>query len=199
MKRICMCNLKGGSGKSTTTLLLGMVLSSVGKSVAIQDFDTDQKTATKFLESFGNDLFEIYQEGKEYDILIYDNEPKLDEPLRETLRNSDHAYITSSPSPPEIYSVLDTVAFLDKEFPDLPRNIIFNRIQGQNNLSKLRFEILQKMQEKFLADTGKHVEITALKSAIPYSVKYQEIFITGEKSLGTAQLKHITQLALEIL
>ena len=103
-----MCNLKGGSGKSTASLLLGMVLSSVGKKIGIVDFDSDQQTATKFLQTFGNENFGIFKAGHEYDILIYDNEPKLDNPLRETLKNSDHAYITASPSPPEIYSLLDT-------------------------------------------------------------------------------------------
>lgn len=199
MKRICMCNLKGGSGKSTASILLGMVLSSVGKKVGIVDFDSDQRTVTKFLESFGNENFEIFQEGSKYDIVIYDNEPKLAEPLRQSLKNADHAYITASPSPPEIYSVLDTVAFLDEEFPDLPRNIIFNRVNEKTNLSKLRFDMLDMVKAKFLEDTGKNILIDPLKSYIPFSIKYQEVFLTGDKALGTTQLKSVTELALEII
>ena len=201
MKRICMCNLKGGSGKSTATILLGTILSSVGKKVGIVDVDLDQKTLSKYLEidGFGNENFGIYQEGSEYDLVIYDNEPKLSDSLRESLKNSDYVYITCSPSPPEVYSVLDTVSFLDKEFPELPRKILYNRVKEGTNLAKLRFDILEKMKKQFAETRGKEIEISALKSFIPDSVKYQEVFLIGEKALYTTQLRSVNELYLEII
>jgi cellulose biosynthesis protein BcsQ len=60
---VALCNGKGGSGKTTVTILLASALSEAGHDVAVLDTDP-QRTATKWIAETG-DLM-LAQNGKSY-------------------------------------------------------------------------------------------------------------------------------------
>ena len=57
---ITLCNGKGGTGKTTMTVLLAHALAEAGKKVAVHDLDP-QGTATEWLTGLDNTKVELYK------------------------------------------------------------------------------------------------------------------------------------------
>ncbi len=72
---ITLCNGKGGSGKTTLTILLGAAMAEAGHRVAVLDTDP-QKTATRWIEEIGG--LTLFQEDQSYTALLIDTPPRLD-------------------------------------------------------------------------------------------------------------------------
>ena len=91
---------KGGVGKSTVSLLLYEAFRQAGKTVMIQDWDS-QGTSSKSLELIGSG--EGPRPAKP-DIVIYDTPPSLEHTATATaVRNADIALVITSPAPADIW------------------------------------------------------------------------------------------------
>ena len=81
---ITLCNGKGGSGKTTLSVLLGCALAEAGHRLGLLDTDS-QHTATRWIEEIGG--LELAASGKEYDALSLIQHPGLNP--RKSLIQSD--------------------------------------------------------------------------------------------------------------
>lgn len=114
---VTLCNGKGGSGKTTLSVLLASALAEAGHETAILDTDP-QKTATRWLqESAAADLsLELARNGKQYSAMFIDTPPRLESrAVTESVRRADIVILVSGPSPVDLFTSRDTVAMLDKE------------------------------------------------------------------------------------
>ena len=75
---ITITNGKGGTGKTTLTMLLASVFAESNHTVGIIDRDS-QKTATHWIETIELTNAELYEKGKhkDYDVILIDTPPSL--------------------------------------------------------------------------------------------------------------------------
>ena len=104
MRKITVCNGKGGSGKTTATILLGLALVEAGHKAKVLDIDP-QNTASRWITDGG---LPLGSEDGSATVLI-DTPPRLDSPdLRESILESDIVIVVSSPSPADLFTSQDT-------------------------------------------------------------------------------------------
>ena len=94
MRKITVCNGKGGSGKTTATILLGLALVEAGHKTKVLDIDP-QNTASRWIT---DGALPLDSEDTSATVLI-DTPPRLDNAdLRKSIRDSDIIIVVSSPS-----------------------------------------------------------------------------------------------------
>lgn len=149
---ITLCNGKGGSGKTTLSILLATALAEAGHKVAVRDCDP-QATASRWIAE--NERLQLAVPGEHYDALIIDTPPRLDSAaLRESLSVADAVILVTSPSPADLWTSRDTVSFLKTHFPKPGRaRVLFNQVQTKTVLSRE------------LADTPSRLESPRRRSA----------------------------------
>src|SRR3978361_2285435 len=99
---ITLCNGKGGSGKTTLSVLLGSALIEAGHSVALLDTDP-QHTATRWVEEIGG--VELAHPDKEYGALFIDTAPRLESTdVTDSIRRADVVVLVTSPSPADLFT-----------------------------------------------------------------------------------------------
>lgn len=150
---VTLCNGKGGSGKTTRSVLLASALAEAGHETAILDTDP-QKTATRWIQEAAPDVpLELAQDGKRYGALFIDTPPRLESRLvADAVRRADVVILVTSPSPADLFTSRDTVAVLDKEGVRQKTRVIFNQVQPGTILSRE------------LADMADRIGLPALKS-----------------------------------
>src|SRR5947209_5795569 len=108
MRKITICNGKGGSGKTTAAILLGLALTEVGQKARVVDADP-QSTPTRWIADGGRPL---NGEDDSATVLV-DTPPRLDDPnLRTAIRDSDTVLVISSPSPADLFTSQDTAKLI---------------------------------------------------------------------------------------
>jgi len=107
---IAVVSLKGGIGKSNTSLLLFEAFRHVGKIVRLNDWD-GQGTSTKALRSF----YPEYESEKAAspEIVIWDTPPSLEHTATAAaVRSADIVLVLTTPAPSDGWTVAETMDFI---------------------------------------------------------------------------------------
>src|ERR1700754_4556067 len=108
MRKITVCNGKGGSGKTTATILLGLALVEAGHKAKVLDIDP-QNTASRWIT---DGALPLGSDDPSATVLI-DTPPRLDNPeLSESIRESDIVIVFLSPSPMALFPSQDTARWV---------------------------------------------------------------------------------------
>ena len=170
---ITLCNGKGGTGKTTLTVLLAHALAEAGKRVAILDLDP-QATATAWLRECESGKVAKYESGSEYDAVFVDTPPRLDA-LAPALASCSVAVLVCSPSPADLWTTRDTAAAIRDKLPKAARlRLLFNGVQAHTVLSRE------------LPDLAERIGVKALTSTISRRQCYQHAALLGWRGLDLA-------------
>lgn len=183
---ILLCNGKGGTGKTTLTVLLAHALAEAGKRVAVLDLDP-QATATAWLRECESKKVAEYETGAEYDAVFMDTPPRLDT-LAPALARCSVAVIVCSPSPADLWTSRDTAAALRDKLPKGVRlRLLFNGVLSHTVLSRE------------LPDLAERIGVKALRSTISRRQCYQHAALLGWKVLDPAAREELFKAALEVV
>jgi chromosome partitioning protein len=181
---ITLCNGKGGSGKTTLTVLLGSAMAEAGHEVGILDTDP-QKTATRWIEEIGGPT--LFEDGKAYNVVLIDTPPRLEcKEFTDAVSRADLTIVVSSPSPADLFTSRDTVAVLDKLGVKGRAHLLFNQVQAGTILSRE----LEEMAER--------IGLPTLKNRLQRRQVYQHAVLMGWPSLGAEARAEVFRIALEI-
>ncbi len=181
---LTLCNGKGGSGKTTLSILLAAALVQAGHDVAVLDADP-QRTATRWIEEIGG--LTIAEEGKSYTALVIDTPPRLESTaVIEAIRRSDLIVVVTSPSPADLFTSRDTAELLRREGVHTRSRLLFNQVNPGTILSRE------------LEEMGRRIGLEVLKSRVQRRQAYQHAVILGWKSLPSEAREEIFKVALEI-
>ena len=185
---ITITNGKGGTGKTTLTMLLASVFAESNHTVGIIDRDS-QKTATHWIETIELTNAELYANGKEYDVILIDTPPRLDSPeLIESVKQADIILIVTSPSPADLWTTQNTVEAIKKHKQSKAlAKVLFNRIKANTLLSKELDSITKLLKTK------------ALKNNLHERTCYQYCALNGIKALNKTAQDELLNLAIEII
>jgi chromosome partitioning protein len=182
---ITFCNGKGGSGKTTLTVLLASALAEAGHQVAVQDADP-QKTATRWVEQVG--VPQLARNGQDYHAIFVDTPPRLESrQLADAVRRADVILLVTSPSPADLFTSRDTVAVIEREGAKKRAAILFNQVQAGTVLARE------------LDDIAERIGLPALKNNVRRRQAYQHAILLGWKSLPIEAREEMFKVALEIM
>lgn len=182
---ITLCNGKGGSGKTTLSVLLGCALAEAGHKVAIRDTDP-QRTATRWVEEIGG--IEIAEPGKQYGALFIDTAPRLEsKEVTDSIRNADVVVLVTSPSPADLFTSRDTATLIQREGAKGRAHVLFNQVQPGTILAR------------DLDDMAQRIGLPAFKNTLRRRQAYQHAVLMGWKSLGGEAREEMFKVALEIV
>jgi chromosome partitioning protein len=183
---ILLCNGKGGTGKTTLSVLLAHALAEAGRRVAVLDLDP-QATATNWLRECESGKVVKYERGKEYDAVFIDTAPRLDT-LPAALAQCTVAVIICSPSPADLWTTRDTAAAIRPHLPDKARlRLLFNGVLSNTVLSRE------------LPELAKRIGVKALSTTISRRQCYQHAALLGWKALDQAAREELFKTALELV
>jgi chromosome partitioning protein len=181
---ITICNGKGGSGKTTLTVLLASALVEAGHQVAVLDTDP-QKTATRWIQAVGGP--QIAQEGQIYSALLIDTAPRLDtRTVADAIKRADVVILVTSPSPADLFTSQDTAAVIEREGARQRAWILFNQVQPGTILARE------------LAEMAERIGLSALRGKLHRRQAYQHAVLLGWKSLHSEAREELLKVALEI-
>lgn len=182
---ITLCNGKGGSGKTTLSVLLGCALVEAGHKVALLDTDP-QHTATRWIEEIGG--LEIAEQGKDYDVLFIDTAPRLEsKDVADSIKRADVAVLVTSPSPADLFASRDTATLIHREGAKNKAHILFNQVQPGTILAR------------DLEDMAERIGLPSFKNTLRRRQAYQHAVLMGWKSLGGDAREELFKVALEIV
>jgi chromosome partitioning protein len=183
---ITLCNGKGGTGKTTLSVLLAHALAEAGKRVAVLDRDP-QATATKWLQECDSTKVLQYESGAKYDAVFIDTAPRLDT-LAPALAACSVAVLVCSPSPADLWTTRDTAAAVRQHLPKGARlRLLFNGVMANTVLARE------------LPDLAKRVGVDALSTTISRRQCYQHAALLGWQALDQAAREELFKAALEIV
>ncbi len=192
---IAITNLKGGVGKTTLTINLAVGFALRGKTVCIVDTDLGQKSSMEWagnreedrvkIPVYGVTVKQITKEvaelSKNYDIVLIDGTPQLNEVADRTIVASDLVLIPMSASMFDFRGFQNFLERYDqmKEMKEanggsVEARILLNRIEKNRNVTK---QIEEELKE---------YELPVMESKISYRVAYVESAIEG---LGVMEFK----------
>ncbi len=181
---VTVCNGKGGSGKTTVSILIAAALAEAGHDVAVLDTDP-QQTATQWIADTGE--LTLAQNGKPCGTLVIDTPPRLDsQEVTSAIKRGDVIIVVSSPSPADLFTSRSTAARIAELGASARSRILFNNVQPKTVLSRE------------LADTAELIGLQRLKSQIQRRQAYQHAVVLGWKSLPVEAREEIFKVALEI-
>jgi chromosome partitioning protein len=184
--KILLCNGKGGTGKTTLSVLLAHALAEAGKTVAVLDRDP-QGTATKWLREIEGGKVKIHDRAESYDAVFVDTPPRLDT-LTAELRDTTVAVLVASPSPADLWTTRDTAAAIAPLLPKGARlRLLFNGVGANTVLSRE------------LPDLAKRIGVKALRSTISRRQVYQHAAILGWPALDHDAKEELFKAAIELL
>lgn len=183
---ILLCNGKGGTGKTTLTVLLAHALAEAGKKVAVLDRDP-QGTATKWIRECDSTKVLLYDNGSGYDAVFIDTPPRLDT-LDGALSSCSVAVIVCSPSPADLWATKNTAEAISPHLPNKARlRILFNGVLAHSVLARE------------LPDLAKRIGVKALLTTISRRQCYQHAALLGWPALDQAAREEVFKAALEIV
>jgi chromosome partitioning protein len=192
---IAITNLKGGVGKTTLTINIAVGFALRGKSVCIVDTDLGQKSSMEWagnreedrvkIPVYGVTVKQITKEvaelSKNYDIVLIDGTPQLNEVADRTIVASDLVLIPMSASMFDFRGFQNFLERYDqmKEMKEanggsVEARILLNRIEKNRNVTK---QIEEELKE---------YEVPVMDSKVSYRVAYVESAIEG---LGVMEFK----------
>jgi chromosome partitioning protein len=183
MKTITICNGKGGSGKTTATILLGLALVEAGHQAKVLDIDP-QNTASRWI---ADGALPLGSEEASATVLI-DTPPRLDNPdLKASIQNSDIIIVVSSPSPADLFTSQDTAQLIRKLKAASKARLLFNQVQEGTILSR------------GLEETARRIGLQPLKSVLTRRQCYQHAVLLGWNALPAKAKEEIFKVALEVV
>ena len=181
---ITLCNGKGGSGKTTLTILLASAMAEAGHNVGVLDTDP-QQTATRWISETGG--LTLYEKGKKYTAVLIDTPPRLDSTeFAQAVQQADVAVVVSSPSPADLFTSRDTVALIEKLGAAPRARLLFNQVQAGTILSRE------------LDDLAQRIGLPALQNRLQRRQVYQHAVLMGWPSLGAEARAEVFRIALEL-
>jgi chromosome partitioning protein len=192
---IAITNLKGGVGKTTLTINIAVGFALRGKSVCIVDTDLGQKSSMEWagnreedrvkIPVYGVTVKQITKEvaelSKNYDVVLIDGTPQLNEVADRTIVASDLVLIPMSASMFDFRGFQNFLERYDqmKEMKEanggsVEARILLNRIEKNRNVTK---QIEEELKE---------YEVPVMESKVSYRVAYVESAIEG---LGVMEFK----------
>jgi chromosome partitioning protein len=173
MRKITVCNGKGGSGKTTATILLGLALVEAGHKAKVLDIDP-QNTASRWITDTSATV-------------LVDTPPRLDTPeLSESIRESDIIIVVSSPSPADLFTSQDTARLIGELGAIGKTRLLFNQVQEGTILSR------------GLEDTARRIGLQPLNSVLTRRQCYQHAVLLGWNALPPKAKEEVFKMALEV-
>lgn len=189
--KICVCNSKGGVGKTTVVLALGLALNQAGYKVGIIDKDPQGTSSKVFSSLKGPELINGKPGQGPYNVILIDNppEPPSKAPIiTESLQESDAAILVSSPSPMDLWTSQETAALITRHI-DNPRaaRILFNKVRKGTILGRETEQIKERLG------------MDSLNSRMALRQCYQHLPLLGWSALDTHAQQEVLHVALEVL
>ena len=183
---ILLCNGKGGTGKTTLSVLLAHALAEAGRRVAVHDLDP-QGTARAWLAECEGMKVSQYEHGAAYDAVFVDTPPRLDL-LPRALASCSVAVLVCSPSPADLWATRDTAAALRPHLPEGARlRLLFNGVQSNTVLARE------------LPDLAARIGVESLRTFITRRQCYQHAALLGWQALDAAAREELFKAALEVV
>jgi cellulose biosynthesis protein BcsQ len=175
---------KGGVGKSTVCLLLHEAFKKAGKSVAIQDWDS-QGTSNKALGFIEGQRAEP---NATYDILLFDTPPNLEHPATAAaVWSADVALVVTSPAPADIWEAEEAVRFAKSKGPQAMVRVLFNKVKKNTILGRL------------VEESGKQLGAPVIPIQLRARECYQHAIGQGWAALDAAAREEVLQLAVYLM
>lgn len=182
MKTITICNGKGGSGKTTTAILLGLALVEAGHKTKIIDIDP-QHTAARWIADGKLPLNGVGVPST----TIVDTPPRLDDlELSNSIKKSDIVIVVSSPSPADLFTSQDTAKLIARLKATGKSRLLFNQVQDGTILSR------------GLEETAERIGIKPLKCFLTRRQCYQHAVLLGWDALPAKAKEEVYKVAIEV-
>ena len=183
---ITVCNGKGGSGKTTVSILLAAALAEAGHDVAVLDADP-QRTATRWIKE-ADQAIQLADRSKSHSITIIDTPPRLESAVViDALKRSDVIVLVTSPSPADLFTSRDTADLIRRVGASGKSRVLFNQVQPGTILSR------------DVDDMAERIGLPALKCRLQRRQAYQHAVLMGWKSLPQDAREEVLKTALEIV
>lgn len=146
-KIITVYSLKGGSGKTTLSLLITQYLLSKGYSVSLLDSDTNQKSLSDWANNneaikipcylIENELTQSDIDSLDTDFVVIDGSPRTNNYIKNVLNLSDYIVIPVQPTQIAVSSLLQDnhltmLAEIEKNNPSTKINVVINGATQHN-------------------------------------------------------------------
>ena len=186
MKKILVCNGKGGTGKSTTSILLAGATAESGQVVSIKDIDP-QQTSHKWIEKALSDVTHFSQDATPK-VIIVDSPPdiKFDQ-LHEEMLSADLIILVMEPSWINFETAADAAAVIDTLGVSWKTRILFNKVQVGTKIAKN----LGEMEDR--------IGITALKNHLGQRQVFNDFYVYGWSYLSQKESDDVMKLAMEVM
>ncbi len=182
MKTITICNGKGGSGKTTTIILLGLALVEAGHKAYVIDTDP-QNTASRWIADGRLPL----SDKNGISTTLIDTPPRLDSPaLARSIHSSDVVLVVSSPSPADLFTSQDTAHLIAKLKATGKARLLFTQVQDGTILSR------------GLEETAGRIGLQPLKNVLTRRQCYQHAVLLGWNALPAKAKEEVFKVALEV-
>lgn len=183
MRTITICNGKGGSGKTTATILLGLALIEAGHNARVLDADP-QSTASRWIADGGLPLNSADNSAT----VLIDTPPRLDDAnLRKAIQDSDTVIVVSSPSPADLFTSQDTAQLIASLKATKKARLLFNQVQDGTILAR------------GLDETAQRIGLLPLKSVLARRQCYQHAVLLGWSALPAKAKEEVLKVALEVV
>lgn len=178
---IAFVNGKGGSGKTTSAILVALALREAGHRAVVRDLDP-QKTATRWL----SDTPELL--ANEGDIVLTDTAPRLETaPITQAINTADAVVVVSRPSPCDLFTSQDTSALIDRLNAKGKSRLLFTSVRENTILGR------------DLDETAKDIGLKPLKAYFQLRECYQHAVLAGWKALTPEAREEAGRVALAIV
>lgn len=181
---IAFVNGKGGTGKTTLSLLVACVLKDRGQQVCIDDRDP-QCNANTAATSYG---LPIGTTG-DADFVIIDTSPDIERPATvESLRTADLVVIVTRPEFFDLASTLATAKVIQRERPAEAKTcVLFNQVRPHTLVAREMMEAKDR------------IPFPTLKTIIHQRAVYSKANRFGWEALSKTEKAEILELCIELL
>jgi len=183
--KIAVLAKKGGVGKSAVSVLLYEAFRQAGKTVFIDDWDT-QGTSTKAMSRIDGQPFA--DDRRNVDITILDTPPSLEHTATATaVRNADIVLVVTTPAPVDIWEAEEAVQFARAKNATAVIRVAVNKYRERTLLGRV------------LNDNLKDIKAPYLPIMLTTRECYQHVFALGWKALDSAAREEVLQFAVSLL
>ena len=181
-QKIAFVNGKGGTGKTTLSMLVAGVLKDRGQNVGIDDRDP-QGNATAVAESFGIPV------NPAADFAIIDTAPDIDHPATiDAIRTADLVVIVLRPELYDFMSTAATAQVIQRERrPEAKTVVVFNQVRSRTTVA-----------QEMIAAKDK-IPFPVLNTVIHLRAGYSKANRYGWKALPPSERAEVLQLCIELL
>lgn len=189
MTVIAFLNKKGGSGKSTAVVGLGLYWAiQEDKKVGILDMEVEGLAAS-VIDLVDHPNLSLWEPGEVYDYMLIDTEGGIaaDE-LADVTAHADHLVIPMKPSPADVAKVMQTVDLIQSNGQAPPKNtrLLFSQVRVTESAWKER------------RGYTKDIPVKPLKAYIRLRSVYPKMLVRGWKALSRPAVEELKTLASEL-